>query len=989
MALTRGSAVVTLDPAIFGNIIAADAYSATGDQVGSAQLGGQTVAIEFSSVTGGLGRRPDLPVFSITVPVLATAKPGAAFTLAVNPGATTWLDTQGVPYSFSVVSGTFTVGGSASIANVGIVGGVLAGLLPGGTVVEIDGTGFTSATVVSIDGVAIAATQFISPTQINVTLAGAADLDFRRVAVQNPGEAVVQFYPVLHGNLQQQSTGVPANLQPIFPLQLYQGGSVPLGSTQYGFSLQNPSSQPVGVTVDITNSIGGPKFTPITTTTQLTLSPSGDIIFEAETGSFDSISAVSQAPIRMALIATSGSALANAIYTPISLYPDAPPIGLAWNWNAGDGPPAPITANVITPGTLTPFTASASTQTGNWLSVSPTQGIGCPKPSTDACPLFSLVNLQFDPTGLSPGQYQGTVTITGAGPGLGPVSIPVYATVTAAQTISSSSTNDAALLQYVFAPNTQPVTLPLTITSNDDPTAFTVSTNVPSGQKWLSVNPNSGQTPLTLTVTLDPAFLSGGCSDAGTITIQGPSNLLSVPIVGFDAPQPAPCHVLANSRPFTFYVLQEGPIWPASQTIASSTNWSPVAVSATTVTGGNWLSVAIQQGNANPSVLITVNPTGLAAGTYQGTAKIITKGVAVTPPSEVPVTLVVASKIPPLSADVPSLSMTGTQGAQDVLATFNASSGNFPSFFSVSALTTDGEDWLYATYYPSSAPATSWPIYVGAYAAALTPGTYTGKVTITAQADPSDIVVVPVTFTVTPKPPAPPPLPQVGPAPIVSGIVNAASQSLASISPGEIVTIFGQNIGSYTPVGPSVDATGKIATTAGGVQVLFDGIAAPILYASASQINAVVPYEVSGSLSNVSIQFGATAIPAGAYSVVPTTPGIFSVLNQDNSPNSAANPAARGSVVQIYTTGEGATSPPGITGELIAADTKQPIAPIAVTVGGVNATVTYSGSAPDAVTGLFQVDAIVPANLPPGTVLPLLLTAGKATSQPNVSLFVK
>jgi hypothetical protein len=177
MALTSGSAHVTLDPAIFGNVIAADAYSVTGDQVGSANIPAQTVDIEFTSVTGGLGRRPDLPVFSITVPVLATAQPGTTFTLTVSAGMRSWLDTQGVPYSFSVASGTLTVGGSASITNVGIVGGVLAGLLPAGTVVEIDGTGFTNATVASIDGVAIAATQFISPKQIDVILAGSADLD--------------------------------------------------------------------------------------------------------------------------------------------------------------------------------------------------------------------------------------------------------------------------------------------------------------------------------------------------------------------------------------------------------------------------------------------------------------------------------------------------------------------------------------------------------------------------------------------------------------------------------------------------------------------------------------------------------------------------------------------------------------------------------------------------------------------------------------------
>jgi uncharacterized protein (TIGR03437 family) len=225
--------------------------------------------------------------------------------------------------------------------------------------------------------------------------------------------------------------------------------------------------------------------------------------------------------------------------------------------------------------------------------------------------------------------------------------------------------------------------------------------------------------------------------------------------------------------------------------------------------------------------------------------------------------------------------------------------------------------------------------------------------------------------------------------PLVTAVLNAASQSLASISPGEIVTIFGQNIGPPLPIGVSLAADGKVGTNASGTQVLFDGIPAPILYASASQINAVVPYEISGPAPNLVVQYGATTFPAGAYALVPSTPGIFSILNQDNSLNNAANPAAGGSAIQIYATGVGATSPSSITGEVTASETKSSVLPISLAIGGMSAPVTYAASAPGAVAGLFQVNALVPQGLAARTALPVILKVGASVSQPNVNLFVK
>jgi len=97
-----------------------------------------------------------------------------------------------------------------------------------------------------------------------------------------------------------------------------------------------------------------------------------------------------------------------------------------------------------------------------------------------------------------------------------------------------------------------------------------------------------------------------------------------------------------------------------------------------------------------------------------------------------------------------------------------------------------------------------------------------------------------------------------GTPPAIKAVVNAASYVGGSVSPGELVAIFGTGIGPATGAGATVDAsTGKLATAIGGVQVLFNGIPAPMIYASGTQVSAVVPYEIAAVPNpSVWIQYG-------------------------------------------------------------------------------------------------------------------------------------
>lgn len=241
------------------------------------------------------------------------------------------------------------------------------------------------------------------------------------------------------------------------------------------------------------------------------------------------------------------------------------------------------------------------------------------------------------------------------------------------------------------------------------------------------------------------------------------------------------------------------------------------------------------------------------------------------------------------------------------------------------------------------------------------------------------------------------------PIPAVTAVVNAASFLSGSISPGEIVTVFGTNFGPASLAGASLDSSGKVAASSGGVQVLIGGTAAPMIYAISGQVSAVVPYEVAGS-SNTTVQVTyagqlSNSLPVGVTSTVPgmftlsgsgTGPG--AILNADNSLNSAANPANKGGVVVLYVTGEGQTNPQGVTGKVNnvsrVQDLPVPAQPVTASVDGQTATVLFAAEAPGFVSGVMQVNVQIPATASSGNV-PVVVSVGGNGSQTVVTVAVR
>jgi uncharacterized protein (TIGR03437 family) len=245
------------------------------------------------------------------------------------------------------------------------------------------------------------------------------------------------------------------------------------------------------------------------------------------------------------------------------------------------------------------------------------------------------------------------------------------------------------------------------------------------------------------------------------------------------------------------------------------------------------------------------------------------------------------------------------------------------------------------------------------------------------------------------------------PLPTINSVVNAASFIKGAVSPGEIVTLFGTAMGPATAAYATIDpSTGKLATTIGGVQVLFNGIPAPMIYATATQISAVVPYEIA-PISSPSVWVKYVGQTSNAYplSSATTVPGVFTqnasgsgpgaILNQNNSLNGPGNPAAKGSIVQLFMTGEGQTSPGSITGAITTATlpppqvTPAPLLPVAVLINGWPALWTYAGEAPGLAAGLMQLNVQIPPTAQSGVPNSITVSIGSNMSQTGVTVSVQ
>ena len=234
--------------------------------------------------------------------------------------------------------------------------------------------------------------------------------------------------------------------------------------------------------------------------------------------------------------------------------------------------------------------------------------------------------------------------------------------------------------------------------------------------------------------------------------------------------------------------------------------------------------------------------------------------------------------------------------------------------------------------------------------------------------------------------------------PQVTAVVNGASFLGNAVSPGEVVAIFGANLGASALTQMQLNANGQVSTSLAGTEVLFDSVPAPVLYTSATQVGAIAPFGLSSSTTKIQVAYNGQTSAAAITPVVPAMPSVFSqdgtgggfgILNQDGSVNTSVNMAAVGTMITFYATGGGLTVPASSDGAVTnSSPYPVPILPVTALIDGQNAQVVYAGAAPGMPAGVLQVNALVPTTVY-GYNLQVLLSVGGSPSLNSLQVNVQ
>jgi uncharacterized protein (TIGR03437 family) len=212
-------------------------------------------------------------------------------------------------------------------------------------------------------------------------------------------------------------------------------------------------------------------------------------------------------------------------------------------------------------------------------------------------------------------------------------------------------------------------------------------------------------------------------------------------------------------------------------------------------------------------------------------------------------------------------------------------------------------------------------------------------------------------------------------SPGIGTIVNSGGYQTGGVAPGSLVTVFGWNLAAGTQAASGNPLPEVLADS----RLMINGLAAPLLFASPSQINAQVPNKTSIGTAAVVAMRGASASTPVGLKIQLAAPGIFAVLlNQDGTVNGPNQAAAPGSTLQAFLTGWGSSD---LSVEARVAGASQPPVNGAVTlratIGSQTATLLSAGLAPGLV-GVFEVNVRVPEQ--PPREYPLVIEAGGVPS---------
>jgi uncharacterized protein (TIGR03437 family) len=293
--------------------------------------------------------------------------------------------------------------------------------------------------------------------------------------------------------------------------------------------------------------------------------------------------------------------------------------------------------------------------------------------------------------------------------------------------------------------------------------------------------------------------------------------------------------------------------------------------------------------------------------------------------------------------------------------------------------------WLTVQQNTSTTPAT---FKITVNAADLPPGSYTGSFPVSGNGIPSANFSVPVTVL-----PPGPHLPRFA-------STNAGSY-IPFASPKTVMTFFGARLGPPDLITGALTPEGKLGTSIGDTRVLFDGVAAPMVYATAGQVSAVAPFSLAGkTFTNIEVEYRGEKSPPVAVPVAPLVPALLTAdasgvgkaaaLNEDNSPN-AVTGGLPGQYVVLFGVGGPETDPAGSDGEINAwqAPFKQPVKVLLDGKEAPASDIAYAGAAPGLVHGVFQINVRLAADAPRNQEQQVQVVFGDVATQPGVTVSVR
>ena len=540
------------------------------------------------------------------------------------------------------------------------------------------------------------------------------------------------------------------------------------------------------------------------------------------------------------------------------------------------------------------------------------------------------------------------------------------------------------------------------------PPGFSISFN-----PALDVQGAAGQTPMTLGVHVHPQGWATPQPLPGTYSCEFEVTFLYyyTPIVDQQVVitliVAAPSTVSVSSSLLSF-AYQGGGSLPQAEVITVSA--SLATAFSVAASGGSWLTVNPASGTTPASLSVSVNPAGLNPGTYNGTITITAPGAS-NSPQTVSVSLKVTSA-PTISVGPGLLSYAYQSGgtlpqAQALMVSGAGAAATFTA-------TPFSSGWLQLSDASSTTPSTgslsgttpntgTFNITVTANPTGLNAGTYNGSIIIAGTGLATGTTIVNVTLAIT------------APVPAITKVTSAASYATGAVSPGELISIFANASNPIGPI-PAVQLSSancpspctNVPTTMGGVQVEFlpSGVYAPLTYVSATQINAVVPYEVQTAGPNLSVEvkYLGQVSSASVLQTVATAPGIitlngsgtgtaamlqYDAIGNYQGINSGSNPASPGWVLVMYVTGEGLI-PSAATGSVTSTGNVRPLAgPPAVLIDQLPATVLYYGEAGGDVSGVMQINVQIPQGIRTGQADTISFSIGGNTSQNGVTVSVR